>query len=298
MIINKSVLTSVFTGFNAKFFKAIDETKTFHETLSTVVPSKTKTEDYAWLQQVPTLKEWLNGKDVKNIASSNYSIVNRRWESTIEVDRDDILDDNVGMYDPIISMLGDAAAQHPGILLSELMALGFTTTCYDGQYFFDTDHPNGLGGTWSNKGTAAFDSGGVAYAAARKSMMTRTGEEGRYLNTSGNLLVGPPSLETNFRTVLVDERKASGATNTWKGTADYMIIPELEASPTKWYLLDVTKPLKPFILQMREAIHPVSMTNPSSQIVFDEGKYKYGAEARYNVGYGLPHIAYGSDGTT
>jgi phage major head subunit gpT-like protein len=37
--------------------------------------------------------------------------------------------------------MGQAAVRHPEELVFSLLASGFTTACYDGQFFFDSDHP-------------------------------------------------------------------------------------------------------------------------------------------------------------
>jgi phage major head subunit gpT-like protein len=59
------------------------------------------------------------------------------------VDRNDIEDEQLGFYNPIVAALAQEARKHPEKLLADLMSAGFTTACYDGQYFFDTDHPVG-----------------------------------------------------------------------------------------------------------------------------------------------------------
>jgi phage major head subunit gpT-like protein len=41
--------------------------------------------------------------------------------------------------------MGQAAAVHPDELVFALLAAGFATACFDGQYFFDSDHPVGAG---------------------------------------------------------------------------------------------------------------------------------------------------------
>jgi len=48
--------------------------------------------------------------------------------------------------------MGEAARVFPARLVAELMLAGITTVAYDGQYFFDTDHPgwNSSGGEVSN----------------------------------------------------------------------------------------------------------------------------------------------------
>ena len=47
--------------------------------------------------------------------------------------------------------LAERGRTHYASLLSTLIVNGATTVCYDGQYFFDTDHSEGASGTQSNK---------------------------------------------------------------------------------------------------------------------------------------------------
>ena len=71
---------------------------------------------------------------------------------TIGVARDDIEDDTYGTYSPLFQELGRAAAVHPTELIYAALKVGFTTPCFDGQYFFDTDHPDEAGNSHSNTG--------------------------------------------------------------------------------------------------------------------------------------------------
>jgi phage major head subunit gpT-like protein len=56
--------------------------------------------------------------------------------------------------------MGRSAAEHPDTLVFELLAAGFAANCYDGQYFFDTDHPvTALDGTASSVSNVQSGSG-------------------------------------------------------------------------------------------------------------------------------------------
>ena len=57
------------------------------------------------------------------------------------VKRTDIEDDNLGIYTPLMQEMGRAAGVHPDELVFALLKLGHSSLCYDGQFFFDTDHP-------------------------------------------------------------------------------------------------------------------------------------------------------------
>lgn len=95
-----------------------------------------------WLARAfPAMREWLGPRNVKNVVANGFTIQNRKFESTLEISRDDISDDRLGIFKPMFSEMGQAARRHPEELVFGLLASGFSTNCYDGQFFFDTDHP-------------------------------------------------------------------------------------------------------------------------------------------------------------
>lgn len=47
----------------------------------------------------------------------------------------------MGVFKPMFAEMGHAAALHPDELVFGLLAKGTSSLCYDGQNFFDTDHP-------------------------------------------------------------------------------------------------------------------------------------------------------------
>ena len=56
---------------------------------------------------------------------------------------------------------------------------------------------------------------------------------------------------------------------------------------TAWYLLDVSRPLKPFIFQERTTPELQVITNPDNDTVFMKDKIPYGIRYRCNGGYGF-----------
>lgn len=151
MIINQASLQALYKGFRTIFNEAFEMVKPQHERVAMVVPSTVREESYAWLGAFPRMREWIGERQIKNLDLQSYSIRNKDWEATIEMDRNDVEDDSVGIYRPIIAELGRSAAMHPDDLVFSLFGQGFSTACYDGQSFFDTDHPVGSG-TVSNSG--------------------------------------------------------------------------------------------------------------------------------------------------
>lgn len=141
MQITTGNLRTLGTGFNAAFKMGEGQAKPMWNRVATEVPSSTSKEEYGWLGKVPGMREWLGARVVQNIQEYDYSIKNKDWELTIGVDRNDIDDDNVGIYTPLFMEMGRSTAAHPDELVYGLLKAGFSTPCYDGQYFFDTDHP-------------------------------------------------------------------------------------------------------------------------------------------------------------
>ena len=64
-----------------------------------------------------------------------------------------------------------------------------------------------------------------------------------------------------------------------------------------WFLLDLSKPLKPLIWQEREAPNFNMITDPQDSVVRSTGIFGMYAEARGAAGYTLPFLAYRSTAT-
>lgn len=159
MIINQANLEAIETGFQAAFANGFGQAATDHDEIMMDVPSTTAEEQYGWLGQSHGLEEWLGEATYRGIRAHGFSIRNRRYNDGLEVDADTIRDDRYGVYAPMLREMGRAAAAHPAELVFRALRDGFTSECYDGQYFFDTDHPiPGTGRTVANR-PAALGSG-------------------------------------------------------------------------------------------------------------------------------------------
>ncbi|BCH63217.1 head protein [Agrobacterium vitis] len=141
MLITRQSLQSAFVGFNTAFQAGLAMSTSQWSQVATLVPSTTKTQEYGWLGQFPGMREWIGDRVVNGLARHGYALTNKSYETTIGVDRDDFEDDNLGIYGPMFQQLGQNATMFPDELVWGLIKNGFATKCYDGQYFFDTDHP-------------------------------------------------------------------------------------------------------------------------------------------------------------
>lgn len=140
-ILTPALIQALFVGFRRDFQAALNDTPTAWQSIATRVPSTTKSNTYGWLGQFPQFREWIGPRVLKDMAAHGYSIENKDWESSVSIRRPDIEDDNVGIYSPLFSEMGRAAKAQPDELVFGLLKDGFTVAGYDGQNFFDDEHP-------------------------------------------------------------------------------------------------------------------------------------------------------------
>lgn len=141
MLVNAVTLRTLYTGFSTAFQGGFAGVAPLYDRIALTVPSTTRSNEYGWLGQLPRIREWIGDRVVQNLATQGYTIRNRSFESTIAVNRDDIEDDNIGVYGPLFTEFGRQSATFPDELVWALLAAGFSTNCFDGQFYFDTDHP-------------------------------------------------------------------------------------------------------------------------------------------------------------
>lgn len=154
VIITPGLIQAVFTGFKASFAKGFGNYEPQWERIATKVPSSAREEKYGWLGRLTSMREWIGDRVFNSLTTSDYAIKNRKFEGSYELDRDDISDDQVGILAPFLEDLGQTGAELPDRLVFEALRLGRSALCFDGQYFFDTDHPGfdaaGAPATYSN----------------------------------------------------------------------------------------------------------------------------------------------------
>lgn len=292
MIINATNMQAAAKGFRALFREEMAKASNLHETLAMVVQSTSPEETYAFLKSLPRMREWLGDRVIHGLEAAGFTIRKKDWEATIAVDRDEVLFDKLNLVRPRIQELARAAQAHYMDLIVDLLVKGFEQTCYDGQYFFDADHPV-AGQSVSNKGTAVLNADN--YSAAYAAMQSVTDEQGKPLGVQPTHLVVPPQLRATALQILKAET-IEGTTNIHRDSAVPVVLPELAAHPTKWFLLDLSRPLKPFILQVVKEAEFVALDSPDDDNVFKRREFLYGVDCIDNAGYGLWQLAWGSTG--
>lgn len=305
MTLTPERIAAATAGFRAVFLKAYDGFTPDWTAIAMEVESNSESETYEHLTGLPGMREMIGEAKLQDLATAGFTLKNKEWESTVSVKRSDIERDTLGLYRPSMSELATNARNHPHVLVAALLNAGFTTGIdYTGTAFFAAAKPyNPLD---KSKGAATFTTLGsgalsaATFITARQNLRKRTDAKGNNLGLGKKLLlVVPPALEETANKLRTAEMLNTGAgaeTNTLRGTFDVQVINEL-TSDTAWFLFDVGREIKPLVVQFEVRPEFIAADDPKSTHVLLQKKFLYQAYGRWNAGYAMSLLAYGSPGT-
>lgn len=297
MEINSANLLGLHRNFKALTFRPLGQYRPVHSMVALPTRSNARSEVINWLGTFPRMREMKGEVDIQNLVSSHWEITNKPWHNTIELDRADIERDQIGLYAPRFTLMGEDAAQHPDFLLTDLLTGGFTQKDYTGKNFFDSSKKHVASGTttFTNKSTKKLTQ--TYFEAARKALLGVLDENGRpmFPNTKLLLVVGPENLSPAEN--IVDVRTlSSGAENSSYKKAEILFMPTLGTS-ANWFLLNVgSEVIRPFCWQEEVVVEFTSQTDPTSDRVFHLKKFAYQAYRRGQMAYLCPQAAFGATG--
>lgn len=298
------------SGVRTLFFQSLLAGSNIWEPLAMTIPSTKSSETYNWLDGMPQVQEFLATRQATGLRESSFTLENKTWEATLEVDRSVLEDEQYGQVAVQAQLLGQQAAAHKEQLLMGLITAGETGKAYDGVAFFGA-HKQADGSTaaGTNVGNDAFSA--TALQNAKEAMARFTDSKGNLLRVIPDTIVIPPELEGEVLEVIGsdvvvvrvgDGTASSGATaatsytNIQRGRWKVVVSPFL-TSTTAWSIYDTSKPVKPFIYQERvpaklEELSSTSTADNVPDALFMRNKLYYGLYARYAMGYGLWQLAF------
>lgn len=282
--------------------------------ISNYFTSDQDSEEYAWLGQVPALREWIGGRHAKGFSENGIEIKNKHFEATIEVAVKEMRRDKSGQVMVRIGELAERTVSHWASLLSQLIVAGESSICYDGQYFFDEDHVEGSSGQQSNnitvdidnlpvevKGTAtapSVEQMQLAIVTAVQQMMKFKDDQGEPFNENARefLVMTPTSLLMQAANAVLlrgDARQFASQTGL-DGLIDVGIRIRTQANPrldaagwtSKFCVFRTDSAIKPFIRQEETQVQLKAIAE-GSELEFNEDKHRYGVDTWRNVGYGM-----------
>jgi phage major head subunit gpT-like protein len=229
MEISAANLNALFTGFDVIFQRGFETPPSYYEQIASIVRSGSRQTTYPWLGRTTKFREWLGSRVIQALEAHAYTIVNKNFEDTVGIDRNDVEDDTYGVYEPVIEQLGWDTKVHPDMLLFSTIKAAVTTPSsvpgYDGQPFFSETHPVGPMGSGQSQVANINSAGSGAY----------------------------------------------------------------------WFLIDASRPIRPFIFQLRREYAVTRMNTLTDEAVFNRREFRYGVDGRANTGVGLWQLCYASN---
>lgn len=258
--------------------------------LYTEAPSTAASEKYAWLGDVPIVKEWIGDKTIGGLKEYDYEIRNKDFYTGFSIDRNELEDEQISGITPRVQALAATVARWPWQLVVNLIINGTSGLAYDGNAFFanrTSPNDNLLSGTGDSVAQLRAD-----ISTARAAMMRFNSDAGRPMGLMMDTVVVPPELEAPMleavrsqTAIAVDGNgQAFNPANGW--IRNVITFPEL-SDTNDWYGFATGFAIRPFIFQSRSGVRTVL---DDTQVARNR-KLDYSAEMRGNAGYGFYQMA-------
>lgn len=309
---------------NTMMGAAYSSTPTHYQRICTPIPSGSTQVVYGWTGMLPKPRLWYGPRVVNEPAPQTYTLVNLPYEETVAVDRFDLDDDQFGIYYRTLPDLARQTKRLPDYWNRDLkeasgdQAAAVLQNGFDGLTHWNTAHPvdlyNPSAGTYTNDSVGGITIGGrliggafgiTAVATIREYMRSLKAEDGERMGINPDLIEIPNELELEAELVIKSMFLAPPAWGTISGqvgAADNpmrrfgleLMVNELLASTTKFYMYDTTKAVKPFIWQVREAPRITPRVAENDPVVFDEHRHLWGGWGRGAPGWGFAWLSHRS----
>ena len=285
------------------FYDALEQNAAMSwvDPLSMLFQSNQPSETYVWLGQSPVMREWIGGRNAKGFRENGITIANKKYESTLEIPVDWMRRDKTGQIMVRINEMARRANAHWASLLSTLILNGAAAVCYDGQYFFDTDHNEGDSGNQSNSISYDSVSTTVPTTAEMQSAILYgiqqlyglVDDQGQPINEDANTFTGMVPVAflqaagaALGATVVAQTSNVVAAVGNLGGfTVNLAVNPRLSSWTTKFAVFRADGDVSPFIRQEEEGII-MSAIAEGSELEFTKDIHQYGIKTLRNVGYG------------
>ena len=302
---------AAYVGYHKTFHDRLDKTTGIAQMVATIVETDELIDRQVWLSGNPKMRRWEGDKVLHRYRSESHPIVTAPHEASVEIPKQAIENDKLGLYRPRIDSLPDSFQWGLDELAIVMLCAGIQGialgSTYDGQNLIDTDHTAlSVGGTsQSNKVTGALSA--TTYNLAWTRLLGLVDENGIPVNVAGKrmkLVVGPANREA-ARDIIDQQTQANGEQNMDRGTADLIVTPWIRAGTVivngvsvtmtglEWFL--IPEGSSAILIHVKQ--RPVFLSVEEGEFVFRTGIYLYGFECEIGAAYGLWQEIVGGPGS-
>lgn len=289
------------------FYEALDTAvdATWLDQVSSYFRSNQKSEEYPWLGMVPKMRKAIGGRQATGLSENSITVVNERYESTVEFSLDDLRRDKTDQIRTRIGEMADQSTLHFTELVSDAILNVESSLAYDSQYMCDTGHSEGDSGTQSNSittdisalptivhGSATNPSPEELQQAIIKSVNQLIGfkdDRGRALNNNARsfMVMLPISLWITALNSQMTPRNAGTSVQLVAPGMTIDVVPNANLSTwtDKFVTFRADARTKAFIRQ-EETDMMLKVKAEGSDFEFDYNAHQYGVDTNRGVGNG------------
>jgi len=280
----------------AAFWQAFEDTPSTHEQVSKRVDSNADQETYPGLFYAPRPRQMSGGRDHRSVPGFNFTIVNTKWESTVDIGYELVKFGKLGAVESLLSSLGQKAKNYPSRLMGDLMNAGDGVVGHDGQNFYGATHVDPGARYTTSQDNDLTSAAATGTTPTNLEMYTalqahRAAYDG-FLDGDGDPV--PPKENAKFyvlcssanmpmgRAVYKNDQLTGPINNDLKGMFEPILNPYSDAGAEFFTVHAGAR--RPFIYQVAE---DVSLTdNMGGDSEFETRDVAFGSFGYYNVGYG------------
>lgn len=263
------------------------------------------TEEYPFLGSAPAMRKWIGSRKHKSLREFTYSLKTERYEASQGLPIDVIEDAKTTHIDELLRQLVARGMQHWDVLFHNALVAGESAACYDGQFFFDTDHAasgtnqsNDITFNVTTPASPTAEEMSLALAAAFSQIRGFHDDEGQPMNQDANafMVIAPLAFEQALRTALgaefVANSSGSMVSNPRVGFGGTTVAPQTsvyldDAGWTTKFAVFRTDGLRPFIFQENSRYsRGLQVIGSGSEYEYENDAWKAGIKAKRAVGYG------------
>lgn len=306
--VQNAAANQVFQEFNTTLMQAFGETPNVWPEFGMEVPSSSLKSLHAWLVDQETVTEWKGSRILADMGTLTWEVLNRNWQIGWKFHENQIRDDLKGLVALAIMKArsyGQKWKNHEDKLCAETVQAGVSKLCYDGQYFFDTDHPVDVygitGGTYANLFTSKpLTIANYIYGLQQfKSLKLPDGSPWVGPGSKIKLIVDTTN-DVKAKQITQGQWLSPGAAfglsaasapseNPMRGTSTPIENQWMNNEAGVWYLAAEVYGVKPIMLQRRQGVE-TDEQGPGSSIYFEKKEHHIAQDARYESSYTHPQL--------
>lgn len=304
---------AIIRGIRGEFIEGLQASTNLATRVARAVQSDKREESYLFSGSTAQVRQWTDERRPAEISEFEVKVVNNHYEASISIHRDDIDDDQAGLYLRRARELGVRMADYENVLvLKTAIDASYSDSdlglSFDGQFHFDTDHAwtgegaeyttsqdNDLTAAAATGTTPTFAEAETALDAMIEQFCTFKDDKGQPFHPQSRLerftLLCPPDMMGPFQRVAESKTSPSGSApidNILQGKFD--IVPNRYTANNDRVQMFVGDGA--YILQRRMAVRTNQVTGRRSGEVADSSFHNlvdyFGADWRGNVALAEP----------